>query len=74
MTNNNLFMHRSPAQDADEILRLIAEGYFYRCEGDRYIVLSNPDFEEDNGLHPLIVWDTHTQTKSSWVTHKNTRN
>lgn len=44
-------------RSAQDILQLIAEGYYRRCQEDRYILLDNPDFREDSGSNPLIVWD-----------------
>ncbi len=44
-------------RSANEILKLIAEGYYRRCEHDRYIILDSPDFKPDDGSSPLIVWD-----------------
>lgn len=44
-------------KSASEFLRLIAEGYYRRCEHDRYVIIDNPDFQEDNGSDPFLVWD-----------------
>lgn len=38
-------------------LKAIAEGYMVVGEQDRYIVVSNPDFQEDNGSDVNLVID-----------------
>lgn len=35
----------------------IAEGYPIRCDKDRYIVVENPSFQEDDGSDPFLVID-----------------
>ncbi len=42
---------------ADDILKMIAEGYYDGCIEDRYIVVKNPDYN-DPWDDPFIVWDT----------------
>lgn len=42
----------------DYILSLIAEGYYHQSVSDRYVVVNNPDFTEDNGNNPYLVYDT----------------
>lgn len=43
--------------DARMILQLIAEGYPVKTFDDRYIVIENPDFIEDRGDDPNLVFD-----------------
>ena len=38
-------------------LRAIVSGYHPAIHDDRFIVVENPDFEEDNGENPNLVID-----------------
>jgi hypothetical protein len=38
-------------------LRAIVSGYHPAIHDERYIVVENPDFEEDNGENPNLVID-----------------
>jgi hypothetical protein len=40
-----------------KILKLIAEGYFDRCENDRFIFCNNPSFRPDDGSDEFVVYD-----------------
>ena len=42
---------------ANHILTVIAEGYPAKGEGDRYVVVENPNYRPDNGSEPNIVYD-----------------
>lgn len=43
--------------EMENILRLIAEGYFFDCWDDRWIQIVNPDHDPTNGSNPYIVFD-----------------
>lgn len=38
-------------------LKAIAEGYPIQVLDDRYIIVENPEFEEDNGKNPNLLID-----------------
>lgn len=42
----------------DYILKLIAEGYFWRCEEDRYIICENPEGDKP-WEDPYICYDIY---------------
>lgn len=42
---------------ADEFLQLIAEGYFYSAEHDRYILVENPHWKEPSD-DLYLIWDS----------------
>lgn len=44
-----------------EILKLIADGYFHGVE-DGIIICTNPNFKEDDGSDPFIVYDPNDWT------------
>jgi len=48
---------RVVTNDEKKILKLIAEGYFERCENDRFIFCANPDFRPDDGSDEFVVYD-----------------
>ena len=41
----------------DQVLKLIAEGYYSSSYQDRYILIVNPDFDPTNGSDLFIVYD-----------------
>lgn len=41
------------------MLLLIAQGYFSHSEYDRFVICVNPEYQEDNGHDPQIVFDTY---------------
>lgn len=43
--------------DLKRALKAIAEGHPIRCEDDRYIVVENPAYRQDDGGNPYIVID-----------------
>lgn len=45
-----------------DALRAIAEGYPVRGEHDRYVVVENPHFREDDGSDPNLCIDTYEHT------------
>lgn len=45
------------AAELKNALKAIAEGHPIRCEDDRYIVVENPAFHQDDGSDPYIVID-----------------
>ncbi len=46
-------------QDPEKMLKLIAQGYFFNAEYDRFVICTNPDYKEDDGSSPHIVYDTY---------------
>jgi hypothetical protein len=42
---------------AYDILELIAEGYKWELTDEGFIVVDNPDFQEDNGKNPKLVME-----------------
>ena len=46
----------------DHFLKLIAEGYLHSVHDDKYIVCTNPDYREDNGSNPFLVYYVETET------------
>lgn len=55
-------------------LRAIVGGYHPTIHDERYIVVENPEFQEDNGSNPNLVIDFEEAKK--WLTcqTKNTKN
>lgn len=60
----------------DQILNLIAEGWYIRSEDDRYIICENPNYQPDDGSNPHVVYDIHEGKdiechKCGWKIGKN---
>lgn len=55
-------MTQSP-KHRDRILRLIAEGHPVTVADDRYIMVPNPDYQEDRGDDPNLLWDVYDAPK-----------
>lgn len=41
-----------------EALELIANGYMREIKDFRFVIMDNPNFIEDDGSDPFVVWDT----------------
>ncbi len=58
-TPNDHFPPKTPKLTAERVLQLVVEGNLKEVAHDRFVVLWNPDYKEDDGSNPCIVWDNH---------------
>ncbi len=58
-TTNAYFPPKTQKLTAKRVLQLVVEGNLKEVAHDRFVVLRNPDYKEDDGSNPCLVWDNH---------------